>query len=108
MCSPTPVACSAAGNTVVFRIGSDALATARAIVTHALDPALAEAGLPEGSATPGRPRPPHAAGWAMFGDPRLSLAVARGSGPAVSQLGAVARQVGTSVSPPRHRLGPGS
>jgi glutamate-5-semialdehyde dehydrogenase len=32
-------------NTVVFRIGSAALATARAIVTHALDPALvAEAG----------------------------------------------------------------
>jgi glutamate-5-semialdehyde dehydrogenase len=34
------------GNTVVFRIGSDALGTARAIVEHALDPALAEAGLP--------------------------------------------------------------
>ena len=32
------------GNTVVFRIGSAALGTARAIVEHALDPALAEAG----------------------------------------------------------------
>ena len=86
-----------AGNTVVFRIGSDALGTARAIVEHALDPALAGAGLPPGAAslvdTPSR-----AAGWAMFSNSRLALAVARGSGPAVSQLGAVARQTGTSVS----------
>jgi glutamate-5-semialdehyde dehydrogenase len=37
------------GNTVVFRIGSDALGTALAIVEHALDPALAEAGLPDGA-----------------------------------------------------------
>ena len=36
-------------NTVVFRIGSAALGTARAIVEHALDPALAEAGLPAGA-----------------------------------------------------------
>jgi glutamate-5-semialdehyde dehydrogenase len=85
------------GNTVVFRIGSDALGTARAIVEHALDPALEAAGLPEGAATL-VDSAAHAAGWAMFSDPRLSLAVARGSGPAVAQLGAVARQVGTSVS----------
>jgi len=85
------------GNAVVFRIGSDALGTARAIVTHALDPALAEAGLPPGSATL-IDSAAHAAGWAMFSDPRLALAVARGSGPAVAQLGAVARQAGTSVS----------
>ena len=39
------------GNAVVFRIGSDALGTARAIVEHALDPALAEAGLPAGAAS---------------------------------------------------------
>ena len=32
------------GNTVVFRIGRDALGTARAIVTHALEPALEAAG----------------------------------------------------------------
>src|SRR5690606_2645916 len=86
-----------AGNTVVFRIGSDALDTARAIVEEALDPALAESGLPPGAAslvdTPSR-----AAGWAMFSDSRLALAGARGSGPAVSQLGAVARQAGTAVS----------
>jgi len=86
-----------AGNTVVFRIGSDALGTAEAIVEHALDPAIAEAGLPAGAAslvaTDSR-----AAGWAMFSDPRVGLAVARGSGPAVAQLGAVARQAGLPVS----------
>ncbi len=85
------------GNTVVFRIGSDALGTAEAIVEHALDPALADAGLPEGAvalvASPSR-----AAGHALFADPRLGLAVARGSGPAVAQLGAVARQAGNPVS----------
>ena len=87
----------AAGNTVVFRIGSDALGTARAIMEHALEPALAEAGLPDGAVslvdTPSR-----AAGWAMFSDSRLGLAVARGSGTAVSQLGSVARQTGIAVS----------
>jgi len=86
-----------AGNTVVFRIGSDALGTARAIVTHALDPALAEAGLPPGAAVL-VDSAAHAAGWAMFADARLALAVARGSGPAVAQLGAIARQAGTPVS----------
>jgi glutamate-5-semialdehyde dehydrogenase len=40
----------------------------------------------------------HAAGWALFSDPRLALAVARGSGAAVSQLGSVARQAGIPVS----------
>lgn len=85
------------GNAVAFRIGSDALGTARAIVAHALDPALAAAGLPEGTAGL-IDSSAHAAGWAMFSDPRLSLAVARGSGAAVEQLGAVARQVGTPVS----------
>ncbi len=85
------------GNTVVFRIGSDALGTAGAIVRHALDPALDAAGLPPGAAAL-VDSPAHAAGWALFSDPRLGLAVARGSGPAVSQLGSVARQAGTSVS----------
>jgi len=86
-----------AGNTVVFRIGSDALRTARAIVSQALAPALAAAGLPEGAAVL-VDSAAHAAGWAMFADPRLALAVARGSGPAVAQLGAIARQAGTPVS----------
>jgi glutamate-5-semialdehyde dehydrogenase len=85
------------GNTVVFRIGSDALATARAIMDQALAPALREAGLPEGcvslvdSST-------HAAGWALFSDRRLALAVARGSGKAVATLGALAQQAGVAVS----------
>jgi len=85
------------GNTVVFRIGSDALGTARAIVEHALDPALVRAGLPPGAASL-VDAPSRAAGWAMFSDPRLGLAVARGSGGAVAQLGAVARQAGIPVS----------
>ncbi len=85
------------GNTVVFRIGSDALGTAKAIVEHALAPALAAAGLPEGAASLVA-SPERSAGWAMFSDRRLALAVARGSGPAVAQLGAVARQAGVPVS----------
>lgn len=85
------------GNTVVFRIGSAALNTARAIMEHALNPALAEAGLPVGtiSLVDSASR---AAGWAMFSDARLGLAVARGSGAAVAQLGSVARQTGIPVS----------
>jgi len=86
-----------AGNTVVFRIGSDALGTARAIVEHALDPALEGSGLPAGAATL-VDAPSRASGWAMFSNPKLALAVARGSGAAVTQLGAVARQTGISVS----------
>lgn len=85
------------GNTVVFRIGSDALGTARAIVEHALDPALSEAGLPAGAASL-VDSAERSAGHAMFSDDRLALAVARGSGRAVAQLGAVARQAGISVS----------
>jgi glutamate-5-semialdehyde dehydrogenase len=85
------------GNTVVFRIGSDALGTARAIVREALEPALKAAGLPVGAAVL-VDSPEHAAGHAMFADKRLALAVARGSGPAVAQLGGVARQAGTPVS----------
>jgi glutamate-5-semialdehyde dehydrogenase len=85
------------GNAVVFRIGSDALGTARAIVEHALDPALAAAGLPAGIVSL-VDSPSRAAGWALFSDSRISLAVARGSGAAVAQLGAVARQAGIPVS----------
>ncbi len=85
------------GNTVVMRIGSDALGTAEAILDHALAPALAEAGLPDGTVSLVR-SPSRAAGWALFADRRLALAVARGSGTAVAQLGAVARQAGTPVS----------
>mmetsp|Transcript_62447 Transcript_62447/g.115976 ORF Transcript_62447/g.115976 Transcript_62447/m.115976 type:complete len:505 (+) Transcript_62447:98-1612(+) len=85
------------GNTVVFRIGSDALGTAKALMRVALDPALQEAGLPEGavclidSAS-------RASGWALLSDSRLALGVARGSGPAVATLGSLAKQAGVPAS----------
>lgn len=85
------------GNTVVYRIGSDALGTARCIMEQAVQPALKSAGLPLGavclvdSAS-------HAAGWSLMSDSRLALAVARGSGPAVDTLGALASQAGIPVS----------
>ena len=85
------------GNTVVFRIGADALATARAIMRHAIEPALEKAGLP-GSSVALVDSAAHAAGWALFLDRRLALAVARGSGAAVEALGALAQSVGTPVS----------
>lgn len=85
------------GNAVVFRIGGDALGTAQAIVAGALDLALREAGLP-GGAVSLVASAAHAAGWALFADRRLALAVARGSGRAVAQLGSVARQAGVPVS----------
>lgn len=85
------------GNTVVFRIGSDALGTAEAIVEHALRPALAASGLPDGAASLVSDAS-RESGLAMMSDPRLSLAVARGSGEATTRLGAVARQAGNAVS----------
>ena len=85
------------GNAVVFRIGGDALGTARALMEHALTPALLAAGLPKAAVTL-VPSAEHAAGWALFSDARLSLAVARGSGPAVATLGSLARQAGVPVS----------
>ncbi|MEE2673573.1 MAG: aldehyde dehydrogenase family protein [Myxococcota bacterium] len=85
------------GNTVVFRIGSDALQTAQAMMRLALDPALQTAGLPAGAAVLVESTA-HAAGWALFCDSRLSLAVARGSGDAVATLGALAQQSGVPVS----------
>lgn len=85
------------GNAVVFRIGSDALGTARSIVEHALEPALAHSGLPVGVVQL-VDSPARSAGHALFSDQRLALAVARGSGAAVAQLGAVASQAGIPVS----------
>lgn len=85
------------GNTAVFRIGSDALATANEIMATAVRPALAQAGLPEDAMTL-IDSAAHSAGWALFLDPRLSLAVARGSGPAVDLLGALAQSCGVPVS----------
>lgn len=85
------------GNSVVFRIGSDALGTARQMMTSALIPALLENGLPSGSVVL-LDSPERSAGHALFAHRGLSLAVARGSGEAVAQLGAVARQSGVPVS----------
>jgi len=85
------------GNTVVFRIGSDALGTAKQLMALVVAPALQKSGLPIGSVVL-IDSPEHAAGWALFSDTRLSLAVARGSGEAVAQLGAIAQQSGVPVS----------
>ena len=85
------------GNTAVLRIGSDALGTAQAIMHYALTPALVASGLPAACVTL-IAAPARSAGYALFNDRRLSLAVARGSGEAVAQLGAVARQAGVPVS----------
>ena len=85
------------GNAVVFRIGSDALGTARAIVEHALGPALEGAGLPAGTVQL-IDSSERSAGHALFSDRGLALAVARGSGAAVAQLGSVASQSGVPVS----------
>ena len=85
------------GNTAIFRIGSDALATAREMMRLAVRPSLRDAGLPE-HAIALIDSPAHAAGWSLFLDPRLSLAVARGSGPAVDLLGSLAQSAGTPVS----------
>lgn len=85
------------GNTVVFRIGSDALGTATSIMEQIVRPALIEAGLPDGAVVL-LDSAEHAAGWRLFADSRLALAVARGSGEAVSELGSIARQSGVPVS----------
>jgi len=85
------------GNTAIFRIGSDALQTARAMMELALRPSLLRSGLPE-EAIVLVDSSAHAAGWALFLDSRLALAVARGSGESVELLGSLARSVGTPVS----------
>lgn len=85
------------GNTVVFRIGSDALGTARALMELVIRPALVASGLPP-HAVQLVESAEHAAGWALFSDARVSLAVARGSGAAVEELGALARSAGIPVS----------
>jgi len=85
------------GNTVVFRIGRDALKTARSIMQQVIEPALVANGLPLGAVVL-LDSAEHAAGWSLFLDKRLALAVARGSGWAVDLLGSLAQSVGTPVS----------
>jgi glutamate-5-semialdehyde dehydrogenase len=85
------------GNAAVMRIGGDALDTALAIEEGAVRPALAAAGLPVGAVRLVRSRE-HAAGQALFTLPPVRLAVARGSGPTVALLGAIAEQHGIPAS----------
>jgi glutamate-5-semialdehyde dehydrogenase len=87
----------ASRNVCVFRIGSDALETARAIMDLAVAPSLQEAGLPPASVLL-LPSKTHAAAWALFSEKRLSLAVARGSGSSVALLGEIAQQHGIPAS----------
>ena len=87
----------ASRNVCVFRIGSDALETARAIMDLAVIPSLLEAALPPSSVLL-LPSKTHAAAWALFSDKRLSLAVARGSGSSVALLGEIAQQHGIPAS----------
>lgn len=85
------------GNTCVFRIGSDALRTANALMVNCLTPSLVEAGLPA-DAVVLLDESDRAAGLALFSDRRLGLAVARGSGRAVQDLGFVAQSSGIATS----------
>jgi glutamate-5-semialdehyde dehydrogenase len=85
------------GNTCVFRIGSDALGTARVMMDRAVRPSLIGAGLPVDAVVLVDDES-HASAWSLFAQRTVALAVARGSGNAVSDLGAVARQSGIPVS----------
>ena len=85
------------GNTCVFRIGRDARSTARALIDQVIVPALRESGLPNDSLVLIE-SDEHASGWSLFSQRDLGLAVARGSGKAVQDLGSVARQCGVPVS----------
>merc|ERR1719229_2203445 len=66
-------------------------------MAKALEPSLVAAGLPSGAVSL-IDSAAHSSGWALVSDRRLSLAVARGSGPAVATLGALAQQAGVPAS----------
>jgi glutamate-5-semialdehyde dehydrogenase len=85
------------GNTSVMRIGSDALRTAEAIEAHAVAPASSSSGLPDGAVVLVRSAT-HSAAHALFTMKDIRLAVARGSGPTTTLLGAIASQHGIPVS----------
>jgi len=85
------------GNAVVFRVGQDALNTAKAIMDFALYPALDEASLSRNCIRLLN-HPSRATAWALFSNKKLNLAVARGSGFAVKVLGSIANQHGVPVS----------
>ncbi len=85
------------GNTAIFRVGQDARQTANAILEHALYPALDTANIPR-NVIQILNRSERSTAWALFSNPNLNLAVARGSGPAVNMLGNIAQQAGVAVS----------
>ncbi len=85
------------GNTVVFRVGQDALQTAHAIMNLALYPALEQSGLPKHCVNLIDSKA-HSAGWALFSNKQMALVIARGSGAAVRTLGGLANQHGIPVS----------
>ena len=85
------------GNTAVFRVGQDARQTANAILEFALYPALDSAKIPR-NVIQILNRPERSTAWALFSNPDLDLAVARGSGVAVRMLGGIAQQAGVPVS----------
>ena len=85
------------GNSVVFRVGRDALKTAKAIVEEALYPALDLVGISR-NAIRLIESPERSTAWALFSNSNLNLAVARGSGEAVRMLGGIAQQYGIPVS----------
>jgi len=85
------------GNTVVFRVGQDALQTAKAIMELALYPALDQANLSRNCIRL-LDHTSRATAWALFSNKNLNLAVARGSGHATRVLGNIAYQHGVPVS----------
>jgi glutamate-5-semialdehyde dehydrogenase len=85
------------GNAVVFRVGSDALQTAVAIMNTVIYPALDAAGISR-HAIQLIDSSQRSAGWALFSHSDIGLAVARGSGKAVRMLSSIARQSGIPVS----------
>ena len=85
------------GNTAIFRVGQDARQTANAILEHALYPALDSAKISR-HVIQILNRSERSTAWALFSNPDLDLAVARGSGTAVKMLGGIAQQAGVSVS----------
>ncbi len=86
------------GNSVVFRIGSDALGTAKKILELRTWPALDEAGLPRGAISIVDSTTPRFRVGTLPGRSRLARGRARGSGPAVDTLGTLAQSAGIPVS----------
>ena len=85
------------GNTALFRVGQDARKTANAILEYALYPALDAAKISR-DVIQILNRSERSTAWALFSNPDLDLAVARGSGSAVRMLGGIAQQAGVPVS----------